>query len=168
MNKKVEKALNEQINAELYSSYLYLSMSAWASVKGFKGTQHWLRLQAQEELTHAMKMYDFILGRGGSVNLKQIEAAENKWEGVLELFESVYKHEQKVTELINDLYDLCLKEKDHATGSFLQWFINEQVEEEANVTTIIDQLKLAGAEGPGLYMIDKELSVRVLTPATTA
>lgn len=166
MNKIVEKALNEQVNAEMYSAYLYLAMSTWADKQGFKGVKHWLKLQADEEMTHAMKMYDFILERNGSVELTAIEAPTNSWKDLLDLYEAVYEHEQKVTGLINNLYDIALQEKDHATSSFLQWFITEQVEEEANVCEIIDQLKLAGANGAGMFMIDKELSTRVATTAT--
>lgn len=166
MNKNVEKALNEQINAEMSSAYLYLSMSTWADKKGYKGIKHWMKLQAQEEMMHAMKLYDFILERNGNVEHKAIDAPTTQWKDVLDLYEAVLTHEQTVTNLINNLYDIALTEKDHASSAFLQWFVNEQVEEEANVCEIIDQLKLAGSQGPVVYMIDKELGSRVLaTPA---
>lgn len=164
LKETLEKALNEQINAELYSSYLYLSMSAFFESKNLKGFANWMRVQAEEEDFHGMKFFDFVNERGGRVNLKSIEAPPAEWKTPLDVFEAVYKHECHVTELINKLVDLSIKESDHATNAFLQWFVSEQVEEEAAADDIVQQLKLVGNDGNGLFMIDKELSTRVFTP----
>jgi ferritin len=161
INKKVEKALNEQINAEMYSSYLYVSMASDMADKSLPGFAHWMKSQAQEELMHAMKFYDFVIGRGGRVTLTKIEGPQTKWKTPLETVEHVYKHEQHVTSLINNLMDLAIKEKDHATANFLQWFVKEQVEEESTADEIVKKLKLIGGRGDGLFMIDKELATRV-------
>lgn len=161
INKKVEKALNDQINAEMYSSYLYLSMSADMQAKSLAGFAHWLGSQAQEELFHAMKIYDYVVERGGTVTLKGIADPPTKWKSPLALAENVYKHEQHVTALINAIMDLAIKEKDHATVNFLQWFVKEQVEEEASADEIVQKLKLIGGKGDGLFMIDKELAARI-------
>lgn len=160
MNSTVEKALNEQINAEMYSAYLYLSMSAWSDSKGMKGVSHWFRIQYQEEMMHAIKIFDFINDRGGTPVLEAIAAPPAEWKGIVDVFESVFKHEQAVTSSVNSLYNLAHTENDHASSTFLQWFVTEQVEEEANVKDILDQLRLAGGDGPGLFMIDRELATR--------
>jgi len=133
ISKKIEKALNKQINAELYSAYLYLSMVAYFESVNLPGFANWMKVQTQEELMHAMKIYDFVNERGGRVVLKAIEAPPTEWDSPLDAFEATYKHEQKVTGLINNLVNLAIEEKDHATSSFLQWFVNEQVEEESSV-----------------------------------
>jgi ferritin len=161
LKKKMEKALNDQINAELYSSYLYLSMSADLEGKGLAGFANWMKIQAQEELVHAMKLYDFVFERGGNVTLKAIKEPQGKWKSPLVIFEHTYKHEQLVTGLINGLVDLAIKEKDHATNNFLQWFVKEQVEEEASADEILMKLKLIGGKGNGLFMMDKELGTRL-------
>jgi ferritin len=161
INKKVEKALNEQINAELYSSYLYLSMASDMEGKSLQGFAHWMKSQAQEELFHAMKMYDYVVERGGRVTLKGIEGPQTTWKSPLAVAEHVSKHEQHVTALINAIMDLSIKEKDHATVNFLQWFVKEQVEEEASADEIVQKLKLIGGKGDGLFMIDKELAARI-------
>ena len=142
IGKKMEDALNEQVNAELFSSYLYLSMESWFKSKNLSGFANWMRVQTQEEMTHAMKIYDFIDERGGRIALKAIDGPQTEWDSPLAVFEAVYEHEQKVTGLINDLVDLAIKEKDHATNSFLQWFVTEQVEEEASADEAIQQLKM--------------------------
>lgn len=167
MNTTVLQKMNEQIQAELYSSNLYLAMSSWANAHGYKGITHWLKMQALEEHMHAMKFIAFIEDRGGTVEMLSIQKPEQNWNGVLALFEAVAAHERKVTNLINDLYDAALQEKDHASTSFLQWFIDEQVEEEATVSEIIDEIKLAGETGAGIYMIDKELKLRPQTMPIT-
>ena len=143
LNKKIEKALNKQINAEYFSAYLYLSMSAWLEGQGLKGMAHWMRMQADEERLHVMKFFDFIHERGGNVELKAIDEPKTSWETALEVFEGAYEHEVKVTGLINDLVDLAIAERDHATNAMLQWFVTEQVEEEAAAQEIVDRLKLA-------------------------
>jgi ferritin len=167
LSPKIEDALNSQINAELYSSYLYLSMSAYCDSQNLAGMANWMRIQAQEEHTHAMKFFDFVNERDGRVLLKQIEAPKTEWTSPLDVFEETLAHEQKVTGLINDLVDLSLSEKDHASNTFLQWFVTEQVEEEATAKSIVDKLKLIGDNPVALYMLDGELGQRT-APSPTA
>ncbi len=164
IGKKMEKALNEQVNAEMYSAYLYLSMESWFKSQNLNGFANWMRVQTQEEMVHAMKIYDFVIERSGRMLLKTIEGPETKWDSPLDAFEAVSKHEQKVTGLINDLVDLAIKEKDHATNIFLQWFVNEQVEEEASADELVKQLKLMQNAPGGMFMLDRELGQRVFTP----
>ncbi|MEA2062074.1 MAG: ferritin [Gemmatimonadota bacterium] len=164
-SKKLEKAFNRQLNRELFSSYLYLSMSAALEAQNLKGMAAWMRLQAQEELMHSMKFYDFINGRGGRVVLAGLEDPETEWGSPLAVFEHTYEHECKVTGMINDLTDLAISEKDHAAVAFLQWFVTEQVEEEASVKEIADKLKLADGHSGSLFMLDKELGQRTPAPA---
>ncbi|MBP2146016.1 ferritin [Methanofollis sp. W23] len=158
------EALNRQINRELYSAYLYLSMSAWFSDRGLPGFANWMQVQVKEEQFHAMKFYDYCIARGGRATMLAIEAPPNEWESPLAVFEATYAHEQRVTQMIHDLVDLAMKEKDHATTNFLQWYVDEQVEEEANDTEIIGKLQLIGDETNGLFMLDKELGTRAFTP----
>jgi ferritin len=164
MKKKVEKALNDQLNAELYSSYLYLSMSSWFSSQNLDGFANWMRVQAREELVHAMKFYDYLIQRDGRVLLTAVEAPPTTWDSPEAVFEHTYNHEQKVTGLINGLVDLSLSEKDHATHMVLQWFVDEQVEEESSASEILGKVKMLGDSKSGIYMLDKELSQRVFTP----
>ena len=164
LSKKMEKALNGQINAELYSSYLYLAMSAWFSAKGLAGFANWMRQQAQEEMFHGIKFYDFVGERGGKVTLEAIAKPEGEWKSGIDVFQATLAHEQKVTGLINNLVNQALDERDHATNIFLQWFVSEQVEEEANASAILDKLKLIGKESGGLFALDQELGQRVFTP----
>jgi len=168
ISKKVENELNKQINAELYSAYLYLAMSAWFESKNLKGFANWMRIQNQEETAHAMKFYDYVLERGGKITLKAIEMPKGSWKNVIEIFAETLKHEQYVTSLINNLMNVSLAEKDHAAANFLQWFVNEQVEEEANATDILEQLKMIEGKGPALFMLDRELKLRVFVPITPA
>ena len=165
-NPKIQDALNKQLNAELHSSYLYLSMAAYLESQNLKGMAHWMRIQAQEENLHAMKFFDFINERGGKVVLTQIDAPKTEWSSPLDVFEDTCKHESKVTGLINELVDLSLSEKDHAANAFLQWFVTEQVEEEASAQEIAGKLKLVGDRGGMQFMIDRELSQR--TPPAVA
>ncbi len=160
LNPKIQDALNQQLNAELSSSYLYLSMSAYFQSTSFVGMANWMRLQSQEEMGHALKIYDFINNRNGRVTLTQIEAPKIQWNGPLDAFEDTLAHEQKITGSINQLDDLAVTEKDHATVAFLEWFVTEQVEEEASVSTVIDQLKLVGDDGGALFMLDGQLAGR--------
>ena len=160
LNAKIQDAFNEQINAELFSSYLYLSMSVWAESQGLRGMANWMRLQAQEEKMHATKFMDFVNECDGRVLLKAIEGPQTEWSSPLAVFEDTCKHEGKITGMINNLVDLAVREKDHAANIFLQWFVTEQVEEEAAARDIRDRLKLVGTGGPGLYMIDRELAQR--------
>jgi ferritin len=158
---KMTDALNEQINAELYSAYLYLSMSAWFSDKSLSGFANWMRVQAQEEQFHAMKIYDYVLERGGSIDLKSIDKPEVQWNGCLDVLQEVAAHEAKVTGLINDLVDLAYEGRDHASNIFLQWFVSEQVEEEASVGDIVEKAKMIGDDSAGLFALDMELGKRV-------
>ena len=164
LDEKMQTALNKQMNAELYSSYLYLSMSAYFQSISLPGFANWLRIQAQEELVHAMKFYDFINERGGRVMLQPVEGPPTEWSSPLDVFENTYKHEQKVTGLINDLVNLAVKEGDHATNIFLQWFVTEQVEEESSADEVVQKLKLMGDAKGGLFMLDREMAQRVFTP----
>jgi ferritin len=164
INKKVQDALNRQCNREMYSAYLYLSMSAYFQSLNLKGCANWMRVQTQEEMVHAMKFYDHVIQRGGRVVLADIEAPPTEWKSPREAFEKTYEHEQKVTGLIHDLVDLAIAEKDHASVSFLQWFVTEQVEEEESASDLAEKLKLIGGDGNGLLMLDKELGQRVFTP----
>ena len=156
----VEKAINEQINAELYSAYLYLSMAAYFEGQNLKGFAHWMQAQTKEEVSHAMKMYGFVFERGGKVTLKAIENPQSSWKSPLNAFESVYEHEQKVTDLINKLVEVTRSENDVASENFLMWFIDEQVEEEAHASEIVEKLKMIGDARQGLFMLDRELGKR--------
>ncbi|HCC48875.1 MAG TPA: ferritin [Elusimicrobia bacterium] len=166
INKKVEEAINKQVNAEIYSAYLYLGMSAKCAELNLKGMANWFYVQAQEEMTHAMKFYKFVLERGGHPVLPAIEGVRTDWKAPLEMFEAAYEHEQKVSALINNIMDIAMAERDHATASMLNWFIDEQVEEEANASEIAEKLKLIGDSKEGLFMQDKELSTRVFVDST--
>jgi len=160
ISKKVQDALNGQINAELYSEYMYLSMSAWFESENLKGMAHWMALQAQEEHAHAMKFFKFIIERGGQVALKAIDAPPAQWDSPLAAFQAVSEHEQKVTGLINKLADLAEKEGDRATAVLLQWFITEQVEEEASAAQIVRNLEMIGEQTGPLFMFDSVLGQR--------
>ena len=161
---KMATALNKQINAELYSAYLYMSMSADALHGGLKGAANWFRVQAQEEMMHAQKFYDYVNSQGARVVLAAIDGPPDKFKTLQNMFEEALKHEQKVTGLIHKLASMARSEDDHATGNFLQWFVTEQVEEELNTSTIANQLKIAGNAPNALFMIDRELAARVFTP----
>lgn len=165
LKKKLQKALNDQINAEMYSSYLYLSMESYFQSISLGGFAKWMRGQVQEELMHGMKFYDFVVERGGRVTLDTIAKPEAQWKSPLDAFEAILKHEQHVTDLVNELVNLAISEKDHATNIFLQWFVSEQVEEEATVGGIVDRLHLIKDNPSGLFMLDTELSKRVFNPA---
>ena len=168
IGKKMEEALNGQVNAELYSAYLYLSMEAYFESLNLAGFANWMHVQTQEELTHAMRIYDFVNERGGRVILKAIDQPPTEWKAPMDVFEATLTHEQKVTGLINDLVNLAIEEKDHATNSFLQWFVTEQVEEEKNAGEILAKLKLIEASPQALYMLDQEMAQRIFTPPPTA
>jgi len=168
LNPKIEEAFNRQINAELHSAYLYMSMAAYFESQTLAGMATWMRVQAQEELGHAVKFFDFINERDGRVILTQIEGPETEWESALDAFQGAYAHECKITGLINGLVDLSIRESDHAANVFLQWFVNEQVEEEATAKAIVDKLKLAAGNSVALLMIDGELGQRTPAPAPAA
>jgi ferritin len=157
---KMEKALNEQINEELYSSYLYLAMSAWFESQNLPGFASWMKVQAQEEHGHAMKFFEFLHERRGTVTLEAIKAPGKEWKSPLAAFDAALVHEQHITGRINELVNLAVAEKDHATAGFLQWFVKEQVEEEASADRIVQMLKMA-ANAPGaLLMLDHQMGER--------
>jgi ferritin len=167
ITKKIEDALNSQLNAEFYSAYLYLSMAGYFESISFKGFANWMHIQFQEEQFHAMKLYGYITERGGRVILHPIEAPPSDWDSPLAVFEATLEHEQKVTGLINDLVYLVRQEKDNASEIFLQWYVNEQVEEEDNVNTVLGQLRLIKDSPQGMFILDKEMAQRIFTPPVT-
>lgn len=156
----MQSAINEQINKELYSSYLYLSMAAYFSEKNLPGFAHWMRIQEGEEREHGMKLYDYLLDRGGRVDLKAIQSPPVEWKTSLEVFKQVQAHEREVTASINNLYELALKEKDYPSQILLQWYITEQVEEEKNAAEVVQQLELIDAHGTAVLMLDHQLGKR--------
>ncbi len=160
IGQKMQDAMNEQINKEFFSSYLYLSMAAYFEDKNLTGFAHWMRLQADEEREHAMKFYNFILDAGGRVYLKAIDAPETTWKSNLEVAEQVAEHEAKVTASIHALYEMALQEKDYAAQVMLQWFIAEQVEEEKNAADLVAKLRLIEERGTAVLMLDHRLSKR--------
>jgi len=160
LSKKMEKALNEQLNAELYSAYLYLAMSAWFESQNVPGFAAWMRIQHREETVHGMKFFKFVAERRGRVALKAIEEPAREWKSPLAAFEAAFKHEQYITGRIGDLVNLAMGAKDHAANAFLQWFVNEQVEEEASVDGIVQKLKMADKSPGALLMLDHELGQR--------
>ncbi|HOX34804.1 MAG TPA: ferritin [Methanoregulaceae archaeon] len=160
LSKNMEEALNKQINRELYSSYLYLAMSSYFKSMNMDGFAKWMRIQANEEKTHAMKIYDYVIARGGKVSLLPIEAPKAKWASAGKVFEEVYAHEQKVTGMINALVDLAAKEKDHASFEMLQWFVKEQVEEEEHASGILAQIRIVGDIPGHLFWLDHQLGKR--------
>lgn len=168
LSSKMQDALNAQINAELYSAYFYLSMSAYYESANLPGFANWMHVQYQEETFHALKFYGYVTSRGGRVILKAIDAPPTEWKSALAPFEDTYKHEQKVTGLINNLVNLAMDERDHATNAMLQWFVTEQVEEEKNASDIVAQIKLLQDAPDGIFRIDRELATRVYVPPTTA
>lgn len=163
LSENLRKAINEQVNAEFWSAYLYLSMSADFAAKGLPGFANWMHIQFKEEQDHAMKLFDYIISRGGHPELQSVAEVKTSWESPLAAFEDTFAHEQKVTSMINNLYALATEEKDYATQSMLKWFIDEQVEEEAMAQGIIDALRMIKDNGFGIYTLDKELGARVYT-----
>ncbi len=171
LSKKVEDALNAQVNAELWSAYLYLSMAHNFEADGKPGIANWFKVQFQEEQAHAEIFMNYINARGGRVWLKAIDAVDTEWATPLDAFKATLTHEQKVTSLINDLYALAEAERDYATREMLNWFISEQVEEEESAQELIDKFTLIGNDGMGIYMLDQELATRtynVPSPLATA
>ena len=160
ISKTLQDALNQQINFELFSAYLYLSMSAHFEAQNLSGFAHWMRVQYQEETGHAMKFYKYVFDRSGVVTLKAIAQPATKFKTPADVFKQVLEHEQKVTSLINKLFEAAVKEKDYAAQSFLQWFINEQVEEEKNATDFINMLEMIGDSPVSLIMADRQLGAR--------
>ncbi|MBD3228382.1 MAG: ferritin [Candidatus Lokiarchaeota archaeon] len=168
INEKLEDAINKQINRELYSAYLYLSMAAWFETKGYSGFANWMQVQFEEETFHAMKFFNYINERGGRVKLMDIEAPPKDWESPLDAFKYTYEHETKVTALINNLMKIATEENDYAAISFLNWYVDEQVEEEANASELVEKLKMTGKNGSAIFMLDKELAARVFNPPASS
>jgi len=168
MNKRVEEIINKQINAEMYSAYLYLSMAAHFESENLSGFANWMRVQFEEEQFHALKFYDYIVSCGGKVTLEAIDQPQTTWKSPLEIFEHALEHEKHVTALINKIQDVAEEEKDRATQNLLIWFIDEQIEEESNAEKIVNELKMINGEGHGLLMIDREMSTRVFVPPVKA
>ena len=160
LDPKMHKALNEQIQEEMFSAYLYLAMSAWAEANNYPGIATWFSSQAQEEMVHAMKFYNFIIERGGEVELLELKKPQKDWDSPLAAYEAAYAHEQHITGKINDLVNLAIELKDHATNQMLLWFVEEQVEEEASADEVVQKLRMVQDAPGGLYMIDKELGTR--------
>jgi ferritin len=163
ITEEMSEALSRQINAEFYSAYLYMSMASYSNAMSLKGAANWFYIQAQEEMAHTKKMYDYIESQGSRPALYAIDQPPSDFKSLLHAFEETLAHEKMVTGRIADLANLAHDEKDHATQIFLQWFVTEQVEEEETAQGIVDRLKLAGDSGPGLFMVDGELAARVLT-----
>jgi ferritin len=161
---KMLGAINDQIAKELYSAYLYQAMSAWASGQDLDGVANWLQVQAQEEVSHAMKFYRFVLERGGKIELQAIDAPPADFDSAQDIFQKTLDHEKKVTASIDNLVNIAQQERDHASSIMLQWFVTEQVEEEASAEAILNKLKMVGDKGNGLFMIDRELAQRTFTP----
>jgi ferritin len=168
LSQKLQDAFNLQINKELASEYIYLSMAAYCYSQEMDGVANFFMVQTQEEHFHAMKMFNFVNDRSGKVLLKPIEGPPTEFKSIIDAFEKTLEHEQFITKSINELMDISLKENDHAASSFLKWYVDEQVEEESNVNKILSKLKLIGNDGQGLLMIDTELAARVFTPPSAS
>jgi ferritin len=168
MNPKIENALNQQIHAEFFSFYLYLSVAAYFTANHLDGFSHWMQIQAQEELGHAMKLFDFVNERGGSVELLPLDGPTREWASPSAAVETVLKHERAISARINSLVDLATAENDHATTVMLHWYVNEQVEEEATADTLFHQVKMVESSPHGLLMIDRELAGRPAPASASA
>jgi ferritin len=166
LKEEIEKALNNQLNKEFYSAYLYLSLASYYEHQNLPGFSNWMKVQNQEENAHTMKFFKYINERGGKVLLSGVETPPTDWDSPLKAFEHVLEHEKIVTENINELIDLGMKHKDHATTNFLQWYIEEQVEEESTVSNIIAQLRMVHGSNESLYLLDKEMAGRVFVDPT--
>lgn len=164
IKQRVAEAINKQINAELYSAYLYLSMAAYFEEENLGGFANWMRVQFEEEQFHGLKLFNYLNERGGRVTLEAIEKPRSSWGSITEVFEETLEHERHVTSLINNLMDIALEESDHATASFLRWYIDEQVEEESAAESILTQLKFIGGQGNAILMLDREFGARTFTP----
>jgi ferritin len=168
ISEKLQKAINAHINREIYSAYLYASMGAYLDSISLDGFSNWMTVQVQEELSHASRFWDYMSNRGGRILLTAIDAPPTEWESPLNVMEEVYAHEQEVSKGINSLVDLAIEERDHMTKEFLQWFVAEQVEEEATADKLVQDIKRIGDNGHGMLMIDRELAGRVYTPPADA
>jgi len=163
LNKKIEKKINEQINEELFSAYLYLAMGAYCEDINLPGFANWMGVQFEEEQFHAMKFINYINERGGRVELEAIEKPQLEWDSMVDVFEATFEHEEHITSKINEIMDLAIEEKDHATISFLNWYVDEQVEEENTADGILNRIKMINGQGNGMLMLDKEMAARTFT-----
>ena len=169
LSEQMQKGLNDQLNYELFSAYVYMSMEAYFLDQNLNGFANWMHVQAMEEMVHVMKFFNYINEKDGRILLQPVQGPRTEWEGSLAAFEEAYAHEQSVTARINKLVDLAISERDHATNAFLQWFINEQVEEEANAKNNVQNVKMVKDAPGGIFMLDRELATRVFVPpAATA
>jgi ferritin len=168
IKKEVLDALNEQINAESYSAYMYLSMAAYFENMGLSGFSNWMKVQYQEEAAHALKFFNYVTERGGKVVLKAIDQVPVEFNGIVDVYEKTLVHENHVSDLINNLMNVAVAASDHASQSFLKWFVDEQVEEESNVEKILATLKLINGQGNGIFMMDRELAQRVFVDPNAA
>lgn len=168
IKQRVADAINEQINAELYSAYLYLSMAAYFEEENLSGFANWMRVQFEEEQFHGLKLFNYLHERGGRVTLQAIDKPKTDWDSIINVFEETLEHERHVTSLINNLMDIALEESDHATASFLRWYIDEQVEEESAAEGILTQLKFIEGQGNAILMMDREFAARSFTPPANA
>ncbi len=160
IDQRMADTINDQINAEMFSAYLYQSMAAWFADQNFNGMAIWMTAQAQEEMIHAMKFYNYLIERGGTVLLKQIDGPPTEWASPLAAFEAALDHERYITDRINKMMDLAIEIHDHAAKGLLQWYVDEQVEEEANATDNVEKLRMVGDAGNAKYMLDKEFGTR--------
>jgi ferritin len=168
LSKKIENAINDQIHAEFFSFYLYLAMSGYFKTQHLDGFAHWMHVQAQEEYAHAMKLFEYLNERGGTVALKALDAPQQEWQSPVIAFEQVLQHEQYITGRINELLDLANQERDHATAVILHWYVNEQIEEEATADTLYHQVKMLEGSPHGMFMLDRELAARPAVAAAEA
>ena len=168
IKKEVLEVLNEQINAESYSAYMYLSMAAYFENMGLSGFANWMKVQYQEEAAHALKFFNYVTERGGKVVLKAIDQVPVEFSGIVDVYEKTLVHENHVSDLINNLMNVAVAANDHASQSFLKWFVDEQVEEESNVEKILATLKLINGQGNGIFMMDRELAQRVFVDPNAA
>ena len=166
IGKKLNDAMNEQIKNELESYYIYLSMAAWLHSKALDGMGHWMRVQAHEEMLHAMKFFNHLIDRGGKVALKDLKQLKAQWKSPLEVFKDAFEHEKFISKKINDLMSIARQEKEFASEPLLAWFTDEQIEEESNASKITEQLDMVGADTSGLLMLDRELAARAYPPGS--
>ena len=166
IGKKLNDAMNEQIKNELESYYIYLSMAAWLHSKALDGMGHWMRVQAHEEMLHAMKFFNHLIDRGGKVALKDLKQLKIQWKSPIEVFQDAYEHEKFISKKINDLMSIARQEKEYASEPLLAWFTDEQIEEESNANKITEQLEMVGADKSGLLMLDRELAARAYPPGS--
>ena len=166
IGKKLNDAMNEQIKNELESYYIYLSMAAWLHSKALDGMGHWMRVQAHEEMLHAMKFFNHLIDRGGKVALKDLKQLKTQWKSPLEVFQDAFEHEKFISKKINDLMSIARQEKEYASEPLLAWFTDEQIEEESNANKITEQLEMIGADKSGLLMLDRELAARAYPPGS--